>query len=49
MDYSKEIPVSTDRTERICCHAWLAIAYEVRTRIMYSDRDIFIPELRLQV
>ena len=24
---------------------WLAIANEVRTRIMYSDRDIFIPEL----
>ena len=25
--------------------AWLAIANEVRTRIIGSDRDIFIPEL----
>ena len=26
---------------------WLAIANKVRTRIIYSDRDIFIPELSL--
>jgi hypothetical protein len=25
--------------------SWLAIANEVRTRIIGSDRDIFIPEL----
>ena len=25
--------------------SWLAIAYEVRTRIIGSDKDIFIPEL----
>ncbi|MEA2016655.1 MAG: hypothetical protein U9O59_08180 [Actinomycetota bacterium] len=29
------------------CSIWLAIAYEVRTSIIDSDEDIFIPELIL--
>ena len=30
------------------CLVWLAIANEVRTRIMTSGKNIFIPELNLQ-
>jgi hypothetical protein len=29
----------------IVSQSWLAIAYEVRTRIIRSEADIFIPEL----